>query len=126
VLECRKDVIIAPRLGVKDPYDDGQSVARRPASPSLVFRLRSKVAILGDVVTQTQRVAIFGRRAPAYTTRISVNYPHRNQIFLGGQRRGACRLSPGLHHHTSQQSVRAIVQKMYVHRPPLVDSFPVP
>jgi hypothetical protein len=86
----------------------------------------SKVAGSNDAVTQKRGVAIFGTRAPAYTTRLPVLHANRNQIFLGEQHRGPRRLSPELH-RTSRQSVQAIVQKMmHVHRPPLVKSFPVP
>jgi hypothetical protein len=95
-------------------------VARYPASPSLVSWRCSEVGDQGVVVTQKQRFSIFCTRAPASAT--PVIYPHRNQIFLGGQRREAGRL-PRLH-HTSQLSVQAIVQKMYVQRPPLVYSLP--
>ena len=70
-------------------------------------------------MTQKQRFAIFGIREPAYTMSLSLLYPHRNQIFPGGQRRETCRLSPELY-RTIQYSVHAIVQNMYVHRPPLV------
>ena len=91
---------------------------------------RRKAADQGDVVTQKQHVATFDTRAPACATTLYILHlhprPNRNEIFLGGQRRGAGRLSPGLH-HTSQQtqhSVQAIVQNMYVRKPPLVYSFP--
>jgi hypothetical protein len=86
-----------------------------------VFWRCSKVGDRGVVGTQKRRPAIFGTRAPASATHVL--YPqHRNQIFLGGQRREAGRLP--LLHRTSQQLVQAIVQKMYVQRPPLVYCLP--
>ena len=63
------------------------------------------------------------RRMPRLYVIIIIIPAYRNEIFLGGERRGACRLSPRLH-HTSQNSVYAILQTMYVRRPPLVYSFP--
>ena len=90
-----------------------------------MYWLYSEVADPGDVVTQKQRVAIFDTHAPAFATPLPMLHAHRNQIFRGEQRRGARRLSLGLH-RTSQQSVQAIVEKMYVHRPPFIDLVPVP
>jgi hypothetical protein len=84
-----------------------------------VFWRCSEVADQGVVGTQKQRFAIFGTRAPVSAT--PVVYPHRNQIFLGGQRRAG--QLPRLH-PTSQQSVQTIMQKTYVHRPPLVYCLP--
>ena len=81
----------------------------------------SKVADGGVVETQKQRFAIFGTRAPASATHV-LYHPHSNQIFLEGRRREVGRM-PRLH-RTSQQLVQAIVQKMYVHRPPLVYCLP--
>ena len=69
-------------------------------------------------MTQKQRFAIFGTRAPASATHVL--YPHRNQIFLEGQRREAGQ-SPRLH---PSQQLQANVQEMYVHRPPLVYCLP--
>jgi hypothetical protein len=60
------------------------------------------------MVTQKQRLAIFGTRALVCATPLYHLRPHRNQIFLGGQHREACRLSPGLH-RTSQQAVQVVV-----------------
>jgi hypothetical protein len=87
-----------------------------------MFSRSREVTVSGDVVTQKQRYAIFGTRAPAPA--MTLSHLDRNQILLGGRRRGACRLSPELH-RTSQRSVQAIVLKMHVHRLP-VNSFPVP
>jgi hypothetical protein len=85
----------------------------------------SEVADPSDVVIEKQGIANFDRHAPAYVNLLSQPHPHRNQIFVGGQRQGACRLSSGLH-RTGQQLLQVNVQIMYVHRPPSVDSFPVP
>ena len=82
---------------------------------------------------QEQYFAIFDTRAPVRTTPL-ICLPHtdrtknrpladRSQIFLGGQRRGACRLSPRLH-CISQHSVHSIVKDIYKHRPAWVYSFP--
>lgn len=84
----------------------------------------SKVADSGDIATQKQRFAKFGTRVPAYTMPL-VFAPRRNRISLEVERRGAYQLSPGLR-RTSQQLVKAIVRKSYVHWPTLVDTLPVP
>jgi hypothetical protein len=87
-------------------------VAMRLSSPSPACFLCSEVADSGIVVTQKQHFATADTHAPTCATPVRpvpvYRYPNRNRIFLGGQRRGACRLSPGLH-HTSQQSVQAIM-----------------
>jgi hypothetical protein len=116
-----------PTLGIRcrleRPLRQLARVARCPACPSLVFWLCSEVAVSGDAMTQKQCFAIFGTRALACATPPpSLLHRYRNRILLGGQRRGACRLSPGSH----QRSVQTIVQKMYAHRPPLIISFPIP
>jgi hypothetical protein len=110
-------------------------VARCAASPLRVSSCnRSKFAEPGDVVNQKQRFANFGTRAPACATPLSclhlssVLHPRRNQIYLGGQRRGASRLSPGATSHQSTVDA-GHVQIMYVlytavHQPPLMNSFP--
>ena len=89
-----------------------------------MFSRSRKVAVSSDVVTQKQRCATFGTHAPASATAMTLSHSDRNQILLGGRRRGACRLSPGLH-RTSHQSAQAIVLKMNVHRLP-VNSVPIP
>jgi hypothetical protein len=40
-------------------------------------------------------------------------HSRRNQILQGGQRRGACRLSPGLH-RISQKLLQGVAHKTYV------------
>ena len=68
-----------------------------------------EVADLADMVTQKQRFAIVGTRAPADTNHLTDHCLCIDRIFLGGQGRGACRLSPGLH-RTSQRLVQATWQ----------------
>jgi len=103
-------------------------VARRPTSPSPMFWLCSKVVYPDAVVNQRRRFAIFGTRAPADATRLAVLYPdtirnfvhqpNRNQIFSGGQHRGACPSSPELR-RTSQRRCRPPVCRRctYIGRP---------
>jgi len=66
------------------------------------------------VVTQKQRFAIFGTRAPACATCLCVRYADTNRIFLGGHHLGVCQLSLGLHDRTGQQLLQGDVHKTYV------------
>ena len=102
-------------------------VARYPATSSLVMCLCTKVADSGDEVTQKQRFAIVGTRAPACANRLSMPYPDRNRIFVGGRYRRACQLSPGLLYIAPVRSrCRLFCKKMHEHCPSSANPFPVP
>jgi len=67
-------------------------------------------------MTQRQRLATFDTRAPVYAKFLSTRlHSHRNQIFLGGQHRGACELSLGLY-CTSQQLLERVAPNTYMVR----------
>ena len=65
---------------------------------------------LTGVAIEKQGIANFDRHAPAYANLLAfLLHSHRDRIFVGGQRRGACRLSPELH-RTGQPSVQLTVK----------------
>ena len=110
MLKCYNDDIHLCWLAIL-PNDDGEGTeAKQPMSPSPVFPSRPcrKVEDPGDVVTQ-ETPATFDilyyvhQHMPClYFERVFffLNLIH---MAIRGQRREACRLSPGLHRSNQQQ-----------------------
>jgi hypothetical protein len=72
------------------------------------------------VLTQTQHFAIVGKRAPVYAIDVCHEWiysPYRFRIFLGGHRRGVCRLSLGLQSIGQQFSHVAVLRKGHTSTP---------
>src|SRR6266566_1416074 len=68
------------------------------------------------MVTGRRCFAIFDIREPVDATRLYNRFDvERNRILLRGPRRGACRLSPGLHSSgTGQHLLQGVVERTYV------------
>ena len=84
------------------------------------------------MLTTKQGCASYGTRERvnverAYTNHLPKFYPHRNQIFLQycGRETSGRNLMVIQATHNRSTIAQGAMQKMYVHRPPLVDFFPV-